>query len=66
MQFSKDGLVGTIEQYEDGQYKIVFGYDTYIFTYEHFKFMEAALHHFTLNKRVVDFDNINRDKDIPF
>lgn len=66
MQFSKDGVVGTIEQYEDGRYKITFNDNVYIFEYEHFKFMEEAVHQFTLNKRIVDFDNINRDKDIPF
>lgn len=66
MQFSKDGVVGTIEQEEDGRYVIQFEDHTYYFTYEHFKFMEEAVHQFTLNKRIVDFDNINRDKDIPF
>ena len=66
MQFSKDGLVGTIEQEKDGRYKIQFEQHTYYFSYEHFQLMKEVMDQFTLNKRVVDFDNIDRDKEIPF
>ena len=66
MQFSKDGLVGTIEQEDDGRYKIQFENHTYYFSYDHFQLMKDVMEQFTLNKRVVDFDNIDRDDDIPF
>ena len=66
MQFSKNGVVGTIEQEDDGRYKIQFENHTYYFSYEHFQMMKDVMEQFTLNKRVVDFDNIDRDKEIPF
>lgn len=66
MQFSKNGVVGTIEQEKDGRYKIQFENHTYYFSYEHFQMMKDVMEQFTLNKRVVDFDNINRDLEIPF
>lgn len=66
MQFSKNGVVGTIEQEKDGRYKIQFENHVYYFSYEHFELMKDVMYQFNLNKRVVDFDNIGRDDEIPF
>lgn len=67
MQFSKNGVVGTIEQEEDGRYVIMLGNHTYFcFSYEQFQIMKDVMEQFTINKRVIDFDNIVKDDDIPF
>ena len=66
MQFSKGGVDGIITQEEDGRYKICFGNNGYIFEYEDFQLMKEVLDKFILNKKVVDFDNINRFDDVPF